>query len=676
MLIAGHEKGQSWVRFLHSARLTGNLLTLGQIRHATIKTNDYYPLIARAVERLDRSTGEARRAVYERARKAVAELRSNQPALLDAEITEERLALEEAIRKVEAEAARKSPTETRTEPQSAPSEGMPDGDNIQSRDHGQPASPDRDDRPPALPSRQAPIFLPTASDDRNNTDIQAVAIGGAYGADHYHDDVPGSRWRGSLLVVMAVLALAVLAGTFAYRAMFGGSVFPALPPIIKAGTGPNNIVRNNSDIRQSNSSQTSITSAGSSEKLQPMDIREAPKTVPRVISTIPISSKPSAAAVAPLAPAPAATAPALDPPVASALDPPVAASVPPPASAPVPVPASSEPKETAAVAPVAREPGAPSPALAPPLLTAASVPPPASAPCQYRLPRSRRRLRRSRRLRASRVRLRPLLPRRCSRQHLSRRPPRLRCQYRLPRSRRRLRRSRRLRASRCSPLFPPLLHLSRRSAASTGEHLRLARSCPAVLRHRPAARLGSVPVPASSEPKETAAVAPVAREPGAPSPALAPPLLTAASVPPPASAPSEPKEIHRVIVGPDGWGETDTSSPPALADAQGDAAPSPSSRSPMQARSGTAVEVSSGGAYAVQVASQRSAAEARASFRALRAKFPNQLGGREPIVRRTDLGAKGIYYRAMVGPFASMEKAAGMCRTLKAAGCNCLVQRN
>ena len=96
----------------------------------------------------------------------------------------------------------------------------------------------------------------------------------------------------------------------------------------------------------------------------------------------------------------------------------------------------------------------------------------------------------------------------------------------------------------------------------------------------------------------------------------------------------------------------------------------------MQARSGTAVEVSSGGAYAVQVASQRSAAKAHASFRALRAKFPNQLSGREPIVRRTDLGAKGIYYRAMVGPFASLEKAAGMCRTLKALGGNCLIQRN
>ena len=168
-------------------------------------------------------------------------------ALLDAEITEERLALEEAIRMVEAEAVRKSPTETRTEPRPAPSEGMPDDDNIQSRDHGQPTSPDRDDRPPALPSRQAPIFLPTASDDHHNADIQAVAIGGAYGADHYYDDVPGSRWRGGLLVVMAVLALAMLAGTFAYRAFFGGYVFTALPPIVIAGAEPNDIVQNNGD---------------------------------------------------------------------------------------------------------------------------------------------------------------------------------------------------------------------------------------------------------------------------------------------------------------------------------------------------------------------------------------------------------------------------------------------
>jgi hypothetical protein len=70
---------------------------------------DYHPLIARAVAGLDKNTGENRRALYERARTAlVAQLRSVQPALEESEITRERLALEEAIRKVEAEAARQA----------------------------------------------------------------------------------------------------------------------------------------------------------------------------------------------------------------------------------------------------------------------------------------------------------------------------------------------------------------------------------------------------------------------------------------------------------------------------------------------------------------------------------------------------------------------------------------
>src|SRR3954451_25105878 len=68
---------------------------------------DYHPLIARAVAGLDKNTGENRRALYERARVAlVAQLRGVTPALEESEITRERLALEEAIRKVEAEAAR------------------------------------------------------------------------------------------------------------------------------------------------------------------------------------------------------------------------------------------------------------------------------------------------------------------------------------------------------------------------------------------------------------------------------------------------------------------------------------------------------------------------------------------------------------------------------------------
>lgn len=90
---------------------------------------------------------------------------------------------------------------------------------------------------------------------------------------------------------------------------------------------------------------------------------------------------------------------------------------------------------------------------------------------------------------------------------------------------------------------------------------------------------------------------------------------------------------------------------------------------------GTATARSAGG-YAVQVTSRRSEAEAHSAYRALQAKFPNQLGGREPIIRRADLGAKGTYYRALVGPFASMEEAARICSSLKAAGGNCLVQKD
>src|SRR6516165_4048606 len=75
---------------------------------------DYHPLIARAVEGLDRSTGEARRALYERARTAlVTQLRAVDPPLSESEITKERLALEDAIRKVEADAARKARAEQR-----------------------------------------------------------------------------------------------------------------------------------------------------------------------------------------------------------------------------------------------------------------------------------------------------------------------------------------------------------------------------------------------------------------------------------------------------------------------------------------------------------------------------------------------------------------------------------
>ncbi|MBV9460799.1 MAG: hypothetical protein JO141_25280 [Bradyrhizobium sp.] len=71
---------------------------------------DYYPLIARAIAGLDPSApGESRRALYERARAAlITQLRGVQPPLSESEITRERLSLEEAVRKVESEAAQRA----------------------------------------------------------------------------------------------------------------------------------------------------------------------------------------------------------------------------------------------------------------------------------------------------------------------------------------------------------------------------------------------------------------------------------------------------------------------------------------------------------------------------------------------------------------------------------------
>jgi hypothetical protein len=81
------------------------------------------------------------------------------------------------------------------------------------------------------------------------------------------------------------------------------------------------------------------------------------------------------------------------------------------------------------------------------------------------------------------------------------------------------------------------------------------------------------------------------------------------------------------------------------------------------------------GSY-VQVSSQRSESEAQSAFRSLQAKFPDQLGGRQPYIHKVDLGAKGTYYRAMVGPFGNASEASQLCSSLKAAGGQCLVQRN
>ena len=100
------------------------------------------------------------------------------------------------------------------------------------------------------------------------------------------------------------------------------------------------------------------------------------------------------------------------------------------------------------------------------------------------------------------------------------------------------------------------------------------------------------------------------------------------------------------------------------------AAPPPSTRSAPEATENAA------GGFVVQLSSQKSEAEAQSSFRSLQAKFPNELGDLQPIIRRADLGSKGVFYRTLVGPFASAQDASQFCATYKAAGGQCVVPNN
>ncbi len=144
----------------------------------------------------------------------------------------------------------------------------------------------------------------------------------------------------------------------------------------------------------------------------------------------------------------------------------------------------------------------------------------------------------------------------------------------------------------------------------------------------------------------------------APAPPSNAPLSLSDDNPPPAAAarrPAAPKPapVQRPVAPP---ADSETRAPPPQSLAQ---AASPK-----------------GGGYVVQVSSQRSEAEAQAALRAAQAKYPNVLRGQQTTIRRADLGERGTFYRAMVGPFASRDQAMQVCSSLKAAGGDCIVPAN
>nr|WP_255720322.1 SPOR domain-containing protein [Acuticoccus kalidii] len=79
--------------------------------------------------------------------------------------------------------------------------------------------------------------------------------------------------------------------------------------------------------------------------------------------------------------------------------------------------------------------------------------------------------------------------------------------------------------------------------------------------------------------------------------------------------------------------------------------------------------------WGVQVSSQRSQADAEASFRNLQSRFPSVLANVQPLILQADVGNRGIFYRVRI-PAQTRNEAVSVCQQLKSAGADCFVGRN
>lgn len=176
-----------------------------------------------------------------------------------------------------------------------------------------------------------------------------------------------------------------------------------------------------------------------------------------------------------------------------------------------------------------------------------------------------------------------------------------------------------------------------------------------------APRGGAAPADGAGAQQALAQANPAPAQDNSPPADTAPAVVADDSVPPQPAPVAQPAPVQPAPAAP--------APTPAPAVRHAAAAPPP------QASDAAPAAAASGG-FVVQITSQRSEAAATAAYKALQKKFPSVFGGMAPDIAKADLGAKGVYYRVRVGPMSTRDKAVSFCEKLRAAGGDCIVQKN
>lgn len=159
-----------------------------------------------------------------------------------------------------------------------------------------------------------------------------------------------------------------------------------------------------------------------------------------------------------------------------------------------------------------------------------------------------------------------------------------------------------------------------------------------------------------------------------------PPLVAVPGVmletpgPPPSAArvqlPSQAQPPVKVVQPPPVKIASAAAEPAAPARKAPVAAAVPKNPVPKKIQTAAAPATSGTSGYVAVLSSQKSRMDALKVFADMRQKYGDVLASKTPDVQEADLGEKGVWYRAVVGPPGSRDAASGVCSQLKTAGYN------